>query len=80
MEWPITIVFALASMVSGLVGAPASRKIKKNTLTRIFALLLLGVSTRTLLSVLIQKCGSYGPRIFEVMKCYIVFTMSPMCV
>lgn len=37
----------------GLVGAPASRKIKENTLTRIFALLLLNVLTGALLSVLI---------------------------
>ena len=52
MEWPIIIAFALASMVGGLVGAPASRKVKENILTRIFALLLLGVSTGTLYSVL----------------------------
>lgn len=52
MERPIIIVFALASMVGGLVGAPASLKVKENMLTRIFALLLLNVSTETLLTVL----------------------------
>lgn len=54
IDWGIVIVFALASMIGGLVGAPASRRMREVVLTRLFAGLLFIVATYTMISTLIE--------------------------
>ncbi|MDU0968736.1 MAG: sulfite exporter TauE/SafE family protein [Actinomycetaceae bacterium] len=49
VDWPVVLSFALASMAGGLIGAPASRKLKESTLTGAFAVLLLAVALATLI-------------------------------
>lgn len=44
IDWPVVLAFAAGSMAGGLLGAPASRRVRESTLTALFGLLLLGVS------------------------------------
>lgn len=53
VDWMIVLLFAVASMVGGQIGAPASRKVKESTLTMLFGILLLLVSAGTLTSTLL---------------------------
>lgn len=52
VEWPIVIAFALASMLGGLVGAPASRRVAESLLTLAFGVLLLLVAAGVLVAEL----------------------------
>ena len=49
----VVVVFALASMCGGLIGAPASRRVRESTLTLLFGVLLLLVAVGTLVSTLL---------------------------
>lgn len=51
IDWPVIIGFAVASMIGGLIGAPASRRFSEKALTSAFAVLLLAVSAATLIQV-----------------------------
>ncbi|KFI48150.1 membrane spanning protein with DUF81 domain [Bifidobacterium breve] len=46
VDWMVVVVFALASMCGGLIGAPASRRVRESTLTLLFGVLLLLVAVR----------------------------------
>lgn len=50
MDWTVVLAFAAASMAGGLIGAPASTKVKETTLTTIFGILLLAVAAGTFIS------------------------------
>ena len=54
IDWVVVVVFALASMAGGLIGAPASRRVKETTLTALFGVLLLLVAAGTLASTLLE--------------------------
>ena len=54
IDWPIVLLFAIASMIGGQIGAPASRKVKESTLTMLFGILLLLVSAGTLTSTILE--------------------------
>lgn len=53
VDWMVVVVFALASMCGGLIGAPASRRVRESTLTLLFGVLLLLVAVGTLVSTLL---------------------------
>ena len=53
VDWMVVVVFALASMCGGLIGAPASRRVRESTLTLLFGMLLLLVAVGTLVSTLL---------------------------
>lgn len=48
VQWPAVIAFAMASMLGGLIGAPASRKVPEFALTLAFGVLLLLVAAGVL--------------------------------
>lgn len=50
VDWVVVATFAIASMLGGLIGAPASTKVKETTLTTIFGILLLVVAVCTFCS------------------------------
>lgn len=54
VDWAIVLLFAVASMIGGQIGAPASRKVKESTLTLLFGILLLLVSAGTLASTILE--------------------------
>ena len=54
VDWMIVLLFAVASMIGGQIGAPASRKVKESTLTMLFGILLLLVSAGTLTSTILE--------------------------
>lgn len=54
VDWPVVAAFAAASMVGGLIGAPASRRVKENVLTAIFGVLLMAVALATLVSTVLS--------------------------
>ncbi|SPT52591.1 Sulfite exporter TauE/SafE [Actinomyces bovis] len=54
IDWPVVLVFAVASMCGGLVGGPITRRVSSSTLTTAFGVLLLAVSVASLLPVLGQ--------------------------
>lgn len=53
VDWMVVVVFALASMCGGLIGAPALRRVRESTLTLLFGVLLLLVAVGTLVSTLL---------------------------
>lgn len=52
VDWPVVLVFAVASMCGGLVGGPVTRRVSSCALTSAFGVLLLAVSVLSLLPVL----------------------------
>lgn len=53
VDWPVVLLFTAGSAAGGLVGGPLSQKAKPQTLSLLFAALLLLVATYTLVSQLI---------------------------
>lgn len=53
VDWTVVLIFAAASMVGGLIGAPASTKVKETTLTTAFGVLLLLVAVGTFLETVL---------------------------
>ncbi|MBD3689691.1 sulfite exporter TauE/SafE family protein [Nanchangia anserum] len=53
IDWPLVLAFSIASMIGGLLGAPASRRARESTLTLIFGLLLIAVAAATLVRTFI---------------------------
>ena len=47
VDWIVVLSFAAASMLGGLIGAPASRHVRESTLTMLFGILLLVVAIGT---------------------------------
>lgn len=47
VDWIVVLSFAAASMLGGLIGAPASRRVRESTLTMLFGILLLVVAVGT---------------------------------
>ena len=47
VDWIVVLSFAAASMLGGLIGAPASRHVRESTLTMLFGILLLAVAMGT---------------------------------
>lgn len=52
VDWSIVLIFAVASMCGGLLGAPITRRVSSNALTISFGILLLAVATASFIPTL----------------------------